>query len=114
MSQSTVSRTKYWWIWPDFYEEKDAHDAAKMGVAACSLSAVVTGLTSIYRYYIDGDVYQLMGGISVSIILCVLSYGIFKMSLAASLTALILFLAEKIYTFAIQDESLVVAPLLAC
>ncbi|MBW1836145.1 MAG: hypothetical protein JRI99_04140 [Deltaproteobacteria bacterium] len=54
-----------------------------------------------------------MGGISVSIILCVLSYGIFKMSLAANLTALILFLAEKIYTFAIQDESLVVAPLLA-
>ena len=113
MSQSTATRTKYWWLWPDFYVEKDARDAAMMGVIACSLIAVVTGFTFIYRYYVGGDVNQLLGGMLVFIINCVLGYGIFKMSRAAASTALILFLAEKIYTIGIQGKSLGIAPLLA-
>jgi hypothetical protein len=113
MSRSTTNRTKYWWLWPDFYEEKDARDAAMMGVIACSVIAVMTGLIFIYRYYRAGDVYHLVGAMVVFIIYCVLGYGIFKMSRAASSTALILFLAEKIYTFAIQGKSLGIAPLLA-
>ena len=82
MSRSTTNRTKYWWLWPDFYEEKDARDAAMMGVIACSVIAVMMGLIFIYRYYRAGDVYHLVGGMVVFIIYCVLGYGIFKMSRA--------------------------------
>jgi hypothetical protein len=113
MSQRTATRTKYWWLWPDFYVEKDARDAAMMGIIACSLIAVVTGFTFIYRYYVGGDVDQLMGGVLVFVIYCVLGYGIFKMSRMAASAALILFLAEKIYTIGIQGKSLGIAPLLA-
>jgi len=113
MSQRTATRTKYWWLWPDFYVEKDARDAAMMGIIACSLIAVVTGFTFIYRYYVGGDVDQLMGGVLVFVIYCVLGYGIFKMSRTSASTALILFLAEKIYTFGIRGRSLGIAPLLA-
>jgi hypothetical protein len=113
MNQSTANRTKYWWLWPDFYQEKDARDAAKMGIIACSLIAAITGLTFTYRYYIDGDTYQLLGGMFFFIVYCILGYGILKMSRAACSGALILFLAEKFYTFGIQGKSLGIAPLLA-
>ena len=102
MNQIIKHRPKYWWLWPDFYEEKDARDGAMMGVIACSLVAVVTGFTCIYRYYIGGDFYQLPGGMVVFVIYCVLGYGIFKMSRTASSVALILFLTEKIYTIGVQ------------
>ena len=113
MNQIIKHRPKYWWLWPDFYEEKDARDGAMMGVIACSLVAVVTGFTCIYRYYIGGDFYQLPGGMVVFVIYCVLGYGIFKMSRTASSVALILFLTEKIYTIGVQGKSLGIAPLLA-
>lgn len=113
MNQGTANRTKYWWLWPDFYEEKDARDAALMGVIACSLIAVVTGFTFVYRYYTDGDAYRLLGGMIIFIVYCALGNGILKMSRPACSTALILFLAEKIYTFGIQGKSLGIAPLLA-
>lgn len=112
MTQGTANRTKYWWLWPDFYDAKDAHDAAKMGIIACALIAGITGLTFIYRYYMGGNIDQLLGGIIAFIIYSALGYGIFRMSRIASSIALILFLTEKIYSFAVEGKQLGIAILL--
>ena len=112
MTQSTSKRTKYWWVWPDFYDAKDARDGAKMGVIACALIAVVTGLTFIYRYYMGGSIDQLLGGMIVFIIYSALGYGIFRMSRISSSIALILFLIEKIYSFTVEGKQLGIAILL--
>lgn len=76
MGKNTANRTKYWWLWPDFYDEEDARDAAKMGVIACGLIAAVTGLIFVYRYYKDCDIYQLIGGMFVFIVYCILGNGV--------------------------------------
>jgi hypothetical protein len=113
MSQSTAHRSKYWWLWPDFYVAKDAYDAAKMGIIACGLISGITGLTFIYRYSLEGNIGQLLGGLIVFIIYSALGYGIFKMSRVASSTALVLFLVEKIYSFSVEGKQLGIAILLA-
>lgn len=112
MVKNTANRTKYWWLWPDFYDEEDARDAAKMGVIACGLIAAVTGLIFVYRYYKGGDIYQLIGGVMIFIVYSVLGYGIFRMSRVACATALALFVAEKIYSSAFQGKSLGIAIIL--
>jgi hypothetical protein len=112
MSRGTSHRSKHWWLWPDFYDEKDARDAAKMGIIACAIIAVTTGAVFTYRYSITGDIEQLFGGLFMFIIYCALGYGIFKMSRAASSIALILFLFEKVYSFLFQGTNLGLAILL--
>ncbi|MDO9530728.1 MAG: hypothetical protein Q7O12_01145, partial [Deltaproteobacteria bacterium] len=107
-----LGRTKYWWFWPNFYDAEDAHDGAKMGVVACAIIAGVTGLTSTYSYYMDSNIYGLLGGMIIVLIYAPLGYGIFKMSRVASSVALILFLGEKSYTFYVQGKSQGIALLL--
>jgi predicted RNA-binding Zn-ribbon protein involved in translation (DUF1610 family) len=112
MTKDAISRSKYWWLWPNFYSEKDARDGAKMGVLASGLIAVMTGAAFSYRYVTDNDVFGLAGGLFVSLVWCVLSYGFFRMSRVASLTALLLFVADKAYTVGIEGKSLGIASIL--
>lgn len=111
-TNSVVQRSKYWWLYPTFSNEKDARDGAKMGVVASGLIAIVTGVLFWYLYTTDGDIFGLVGGLIVSLIWCILSYGIFKMSRVASSVALLFFLADKVYTVRIQGKSLGIASIL--
>ena len=112
MAQKSVDRSKYWWLWPNFYSEKDARDGAKMGVIASGLIAAVTGVVFVYRYASDGDVFGLVGGLVVSVVWCFLGYGMFRMSRVSALIALLLFLADKLYTVGIEGKPLGIATIL--
>jgi hypothetical protein len=112
MNQRAANRPRYWWLWPSFQTKKDARDAAKMGVLACSWVAIGTGLTLGYRYYTDHDALQIIGGLIDFFIICVLGYGILRMSRVASSVALGFFLVELIHKF-LQEKSLGTGALLA-
>jgi len=112
-SQAAIKRGKYWWLWPDFHEAADARDAAKMGVTACGLIAAVTAVTFYIRYYSEGDPFHLIGGAIVVIVYCAFGYGILRMSRAAASGALLLFAADKVYSFVVNRSSLGIALLLA-
>lgn len=111
MKHVTPGRPLYWWLWPNFYVEKDAIDAAKMGVVAFSLKAVATGLFFFNRYYKDNDLYLLLGGMLAFVLYCGLGYGILRMSQAACIAALLLWGMEMIVTL-MQQKPLGMAPLL--
>lgn len=113
LRQSTVKRGKYWWLWPDFQEPGDARDAGKMGVTACGLIAVVTVVTFYVRYYSEGDLFHLVGGLIVFIVYCTFGYGILRMSRVAASGAIVLFVADKVYSSAVNGASLGIALLLA-
>jgi len=113
MTTQAIGRSKHWWLWPDFNEEKDARDAAKMGVTACGLIAAVTGVTFYYRYMQDGEISQLLGGMVVLILYSIFGFGILKMSRIAVTLAMLLFIAEKGYTYLVEHKPLGIAILLA-
>ncbi len=113
MNQSTPHRPKYWWIWPDFYIEKDARDAAKFGVTACMFIAGATGLFSIIEYFSSSNdnISILVIGTVTVLVYSVLGYGILKMSRIAASIALVFFLIEAIYKV-IDSGKVGMAPLL--
>lgn len=100
MKKDVLGRSRYWWVWPDLQEEKDARDAALVGVTSCGLIAIMTATVFVYRYYyVDHDLSQLIGGVIASIVYCTLGYGILRMSRLASTLALMLFVVEKLPVF---------------
>ena len=111
MRKDTTIRPKYWWIWPDFYIEKDARDAAKIGVIACMWIAASTGILFIIKYFEGGDIGIIISGIVIVFIYSLLGYGILKMSRIAASIALILFLIETIYKV-VDSGKVGMAPLL--
>jgi hypothetical protein len=112
MKPRTIERSKYWWLWPEFLDEKDARDAAKMGVTACGLIAIISGLAFVYRYFDSGEIGQAITGVIMVTLYSVLGYGIFKMSGIASSIALVLFGADKLYSFAVDNKALGIGILL--
>ena len=108
MAQEAQGRSKFWWLWPVFHNEKDARDTAKAGVVTCLFIAAVSGGMIAYKSGIDSDVFGIVGGILVAFIWCFLSYGIYRMSRLASLAALILFVGDRVYAIGIGGRRFVV------
>ena len=102
-----LGRSKYWWIWPDFNDAEYAQDGANMGVFACAFIAGATALVSIYGYFINGTIVidRFQGDMVIVLITIIQGYGIFRMSRIASSTALVLFLADKIYSSMVYHKS---------
>ncbi len=105
MKPRTIERSKYWWVWPEFIDEKDARDAAKLGVTTCGFIAIVTGLVFIYHYFAEGDISQAITAVVMVTLYSALGYGIFKMSRFASSVALILFGVDKLYSLVVENKS---------
>jgi hypothetical protein len=84
-----------------------------MGVTACGLIAAVTAVTFYLRYYGDGDVSHLISGLAVVVVYSTFAYGILRMSRAAASGALLLFAADKVYSFVVSGASLGIALFLA-
>jgi hypothetical protein len=101
MAQEAQGRSKFWWLWPIFRNERDARDVAKSGVATCLFIGAVSSATIAYKYGADSNVFGIVGGIFIAFIWCLLSYGIYRMSCLASLAALILLVADRICAIAI-------------
>ncbi len=112
MKARTTERSRYWWIWPEFIDEKDARDGAQMGVIACGFIAIVNGFTFVYRFYSSGDSSQAISAIFMVTIFSALGYGIFKMSFIASSAALVLTGADKLYSFVVNNKSIGIGILL--
>lgn len=112
MAQEIRTRSKYWWFWPVFHSDKDALDTAKLGVAACLIIAAISGGFFAYNHSKDGDIFGIVGGILIAFVWCFLSYGVYRMSRVASAVALILFIADKVYSIGLEGRAFGILALL--
>ncbi len=110
MRNETKNRQIYWWIWPDFYSEKDARDMSKAGVFCCAWMAALIGISGIINYSGNGNTGLLIFGIVDVFIYSLLGYGILKMSRVAVSAALIYFIVEIIWSF-IERGKIGLAPI---
>ena len=113
MAQDAQSRSKYWWLWPIFHNEKDARDTAKTGVVACLVIAAISGGLIAYNHSADGDVFGLVGGILIAFVWCFLSYGVYRMSRIASVASLILYAGDRVYAIGFEGRRFGVLALLS-
>lgn len=94
-------RSKYWFIWPTFYTEKDARDIAKAGATACALVAAI----SAFSTYVGGR-----ENAEIEALLLILVYGTFgyftlKLNRVVSTLSFLLFVADKVYTVIVTAQA---------
>lgn len=90
------------WFWPTITTQEEAKSAARPGVWVAAIVAAITALIAAYAAATGKEVIGINAWAFVDAALFAgISFGIYKMSRAAAVVGLLLYLVERVYMTAV-------------
>lgn len=99
--ETVPGRSKYWFIWPTFYTEKDARDIAKAGATACAIVAAISAFSTHGGGRENAEIEALL----YILVFGTFGYFTLKLNRVVATLSFLLFAADKVYTIIVTAQA---------